>query len=225
MMCTETDISNLKVVILLQSAGSLTCMWQSVYKWRVDLSKSEKYWDSWFRGSSNLFLACNLPKLLLLAGKDSFLVHFHHESSQAWLSLCKCASRDRPTGQRPDHWPNARWVAVKGTCTCTPLVTRKTEDVILKQEKWITFLMIAVINLVLVLLPPKGPQVTLGQGGACCSIDWIKAVVTRLCKRLLYDQCSSASSEDQKWKYLWNLQPLQRKVAGQVHFRGYGWGT
>ncbi|XP_036967390.1 protein phosphatase methylesterase 1-like isoform X3 [Acanthopagrus latus] len=43
---------------------------ESVYKWRIDLSKSEKYWDGWFRGTSNLFLACNLPKLLLLAGID-----------------------------------------------------------------------------------------------------------------------------------------------------------
>ncbi|KAF1380965.1 hypothetical protein PFLUV_G00169530 [Perca fluviatilis] len=42
----------------------------SVYMWRIDLSKSEKYWDGWFRGTSNLFLACNLPKLLLLAGID-----------------------------------------------------------------------------------------------------------------------------------------------------------
>ncbi|XP_056901074.1 protein phosphatase methylesterase 1-like isoform X3 [Takifugu flavidus] len=43
---------------------------ECVYKWRIDLSKSEKYWDGWFRGTSNLFLACNLPKLLLLAGID-----------------------------------------------------------------------------------------------------------------------------------------------------------
>ncbi|XP_068444547.1 protein phosphatase methylesterase 1-like [Clinocottus analis] len=43
---------------------------QSVYLWRIDLSKSEKYWDGWFRGTSNLFLSCNLPKLLLLAGID-----------------------------------------------------------------------------------------------------------------------------------------------------------
>ncbi|XP_060887908.1 protein phosphatase methylesterase 1-like isoform X2 [Labrus mixtus] len=41
---------------------------ESVYKWRIDLSKSEKYWEGWFRGTSNLFLACNLPKLLLLSG-------------------------------------------------------------------------------------------------------------------------------------------------------------
>ncbi|XP_055012752.1 protein phosphatase methylesterase 1-like [Boleophthalmus pectinirostris] len=43
---------------------------QSVYRWRIDLSKSEKYWDGWFRGTSNLFLSCDLPKLLLLAGID-----------------------------------------------------------------------------------------------------------------------------------------------------------
>ncbi|MBN3322912.1 PPME1 methylesterase, partial [Atractosteus spatula] len=43
---------------------------QSVYSWRIDLSKAEKYWDGWFRGISNLFLSCNVPKLLLLAGID-----------------------------------------------------------------------------------------------------------------------------------------------------------
>ncbi|XP_059210947.1 protein phosphatase methylesterase 1-like [Centropristis striata] len=43
---------------------------ESFYMWRVDLSKSEKYWDGWFRGTSNLFLSCKLPKLLLLAGID-----------------------------------------------------------------------------------------------------------------------------------------------------------
>uniref|UniRef100_A0A672PNQ2 Protein phosphatase methylesterase 1 n=1 Tax=Sinocyclocheilus grahami TaxID=75366 RepID=A0A672PNQ2_SINGR len=41
-----------------------------VYSWRIDLSKAEKYWDGWFRGISNLFLSCNVPKLLLLAGID-----------------------------------------------------------------------------------------------------------------------------------------------------------
>ncbi|XP_069050230.1 protein phosphatase methylesterase 1-like [Lepisosteus oculatus] len=43
---------------------------ESVYSWRIDLSKAEKYWDGWFRGISNLFLSCNVPKLLLLAGID-----------------------------------------------------------------------------------------------------------------------------------------------------------
>uniref|UniRef100_A0A672HI27 Protein phosphatase methylesterase 1 n=1 Tax=Salarias fasciatus TaxID=181472 RepID=A0A672HI27_SALFA len=53
---------------MMLDVSCLSC--HSVYKWRIDLSKSEKYWDGWFRGTSNLFLACNLPKLLLLAGID-----------------------------------------------------------------------------------------------------------------------------------------------------------
>ncbi|KAM4546942.1 protein phosphatase methylesterase 1 isoform 2-T2 [Fundulus diaphanus] len=43
---------------------------ESFYTWRVDLSKTEKYWDGWFRGLSALFLSCSVPKLLLLAGVD-----------------------------------------------------------------------------------------------------------------------------------------------------------
>lgn len=43
---------------------------ESVFTWRVDLSKTEKYWDGWFRGLSALFLSCSVPKLLLLAGVD-----------------------------------------------------------------------------------------------------------------------------------------------------------
>ncbi|KAK1175875.1 protein phosphatase methylesterase 1-like [Acipenser oxyrinchus oxyrinchus] len=42
----------------------------SNYSWRIDLSKAGKHWDGWFRGISNLFLSCNVPKLLLLAGID-----------------------------------------------------------------------------------------------------------------------------------------------------------
>jgi protein phosphatase methylesterase 1 len=40
------------------------------YKWRIDLSKSEKFWSGWFNGLSNMFLSCNVPKMLLLAGVD-----------------------------------------------------------------------------------------------------------------------------------------------------------
>uniref|UniRef100_A0A3B3BDS6 Protein phosphatase methylesterase 1 n=1 Tax=Oryzias melastigma TaxID=30732 RepID=A0A3B3BDS6_ORYME len=43
---------------------------ESVFTWRVELSKTEKYWDGWFRGLSALFLSCPGPKLLLLAGVD-----------------------------------------------------------------------------------------------------------------------------------------------------------
>ncbi|XP_078078490.1 protein phosphatase methylesterase 1 isoform X2 [Mustelus asterias] len=40
------------------------------YTWRIELSKTEKYWEGWFKGLSNLFLSCPIPKLLLLAGVD-----------------------------------------------------------------------------------------------------------------------------------------------------------
>ncbi|CAH1267673.1 PPME1 [Branchiostoma lanceolatum] len=40
------------------------------YTWRIDLSSTEKYWKGWFAGMSQLFLSCNVPKMLLLAGVD-----------------------------------------------------------------------------------------------------------------------------------------------------------
>ncbi|KAJ3589313.1 hypothetical protein NHX12_010158 [Muraenolepis orangiensis] len=42
----------------------------SVFEWRVDLSRTEKFWTGWFKGLSALFLSCTSPKLLLLAGVD-----------------------------------------------------------------------------------------------------------------------------------------------------------
>lgn len=40
------------------------------YVWRIDLTKTEKYWKEWFQGLSSLFLGVSCPKLLLLAGVD-----------------------------------------------------------------------------------------------------------------------------------------------------------
>nr|NP_001261609.1 uncharacterized protein Dmel_CG5068, isoform B [Drosophila melanogaster]NP_648277.3 uncharacterized protein Dmel_CG5068, isoform A [Drosophila melanogaster]ACL90756.1 CG5068-PA [synthetic construct]AAF50336.2 uncharacterized protein Dmel_CG5068, isoform A [Drosophila melanogaster]AAL29088.1 LP02515p [Drosophila melanogaster]AGB94304.1 uncharacterized protein Dmel_CG5068, isoform B [Drosophila melanogaster] len=40
------------------------------YTWRIDLSKSEKYWVGWFSGLSDKFLNLRLPKQLLLASID-----------------------------------------------------------------------------------------------------------------------------------------------------------
>lgn len=37
------------------------------YKWRIDLSKTEKFWTGWFKGLSQKFLDIRIPKLLLLA--------------------------------------------------------------------------------------------------------------------------------------------------------------
>lgn len=43
---------------------------QCRYTWRIDLSKSEKYWIGWFSGLSEKFLNLRLPKQLLLASID-----------------------------------------------------------------------------------------------------------------------------------------------------------
>ncbi|CAD5112135.1 DgyrCDS1374 [Dimorphilus gyrociliatus] len=40
------------------------------YIWRIDLSKSEKFWKGWFEGLSQKFLSVSVPKVLLLANTD-----------------------------------------------------------------------------------------------------------------------------------------------------------
>ncbi|XP_035826835.1 protein phosphatase methylesterase 1 isoform X2 [Aplysia californica] len=40
------------------------------YTWRIDLSKTEKFWKGWFEGLSQKFLSCSPPKMLILAGPD-----------------------------------------------------------------------------------------------------------------------------------------------------------
>ncbi|KAJ8914771.1 hypothetical protein NQ315_013274 [Exocentrus adspersus] len=37
------------------------------YTWRIDLSKTEKFWTGWFKGLSHKFLELRVPKILLLA--------------------------------------------------------------------------------------------------------------------------------------------------------------
>lgn len=41
------------------------------YTWRIDLSKSEKFWTGWFENLSDKFLDAPIPKLLILAGIDN----------------------------------------------------------------------------------------------------------------------------------------------------------
>jgi protein phosphatase methylesterase 1 len=41
------------------------------YTWRIDLSRSEKFWKGWFEGLSDRFLDIPIPKLLILAGIDN----------------------------------------------------------------------------------------------------------------------------------------------------------
>lgn len=38
-----------------------------MYTWRIDLSRTEHYWNGWFKGLSQKFLDVPVPKILLLA--------------------------------------------------------------------------------------------------------------------------------------------------------------
>lgn len=65
------------VLLKIKIISPLQVKKESFYTWRVELSKTEKYWDGWFRGLSALFLSCSVPKLLLLAGLFSFYCIFY----------------------------------------------------------------------------------------------------------------------------------------------------
>lgn len=41
------------------------------YTWRIDLSRSERFWTGWFDNLSDKFLDALVPKLLILAGIDN----------------------------------------------------------------------------------------------------------------------------------------------------------
>lgn len=70
-------------------------MKESLFTWRVELSKTEKYWDGWFRGLSSLFLTCPVPKLLLLAGEISVSLSELPVWSKWSLTWAHCAGVDR----------------------------------------------------------------------------------------------------------------------------------
>jgi len=43
---------------------------KKVFKWRINLSKSEPHWVGWFKGTSKLFLSVDPVKILILANVD-----------------------------------------------------------------------------------------------------------------------------------------------------------
>lgn len=52
-------------------APSMPAVSNKKYTWRIDLSRSEKYWTGWFENLSDKFLETPVPKLLILAGIDN----------------------------------------------------------------------------------------------------------------------------------------------------------
>ncbi|XP_075984383.1 protein phosphatase methylesterase 1 [Anticarsia gemmatalis] len=63
----EEDNTFVKPTAIGDCPGGPTAM---KYKWRIDLSKTERHWSGWFRGLSAAFLSVRAPRLLLLASID-----------------------------------------------------------------------------------------------------------------------------------------------------------
>ncbi|KRX49003.1 Protein phosphatase methylesterase 1 [Trichinella murrelli] len=55
----------------IPQTSDVECPESTIYGWRIDLSKTEKYWEGWYTGMSEKFLSISVPKLLLLANKDN----------------------------------------------------------------------------------------------------------------------------------------------------------
>ena len=65
-----TVISEDSTEITVNDQNNETSTEQCEYRWRIELSETEKHWRGWFNNMSQLFLSCPVPKLLLVAGRD-----------------------------------------------------------------------------------------------------------------------------------------------------------
>ncbi|XP_046852821.1 protein phosphatase methylesterase 1-like isoform X2 [Xenia sp. Carnegie-2017] len=68
--CTTSDLFSISEDSKEERVVKQNNMTQFEYTWRINLSKTEKYWQGWFNDLSSLFLSCSVPKLLLVAGRD-----------------------------------------------------------------------------------------------------------------------------------------------------------
>jgi len=71
----DEDESNFKIPISpvsknVDATPPQTFTGSQIYKWRIDLSRTEPYWKGWFQGLSQRFLSSPGAKMLLLAGVD-----------------------------------------------------------------------------------------------------------------------------------------------------------
>lgn len=68
-MCKNREMAGVSLVSqLVQSAGAEGDVWT----WRTPLAASRQYWEGWYTGLSDAFLALPVPKMLLLAGTDRY---------------------------------------------------------------------------------------------------------------------------------------------------------
>ncbi|KAH9512722.1 Protein phosphatase methylesterase 1 [Bulinus truncatus] len=58
------------------------------YTWRIDLSRTEKFWQGWFEGLSQKFLSCEPPKMLILAGPD----RLDKDLTIGQMQACPCSA-------------------------------------------------------------------------------------------------------------------------------------
>ncbi|XP_014668999.1 PREDICTED: protein phosphatase methylesterase 1-like [Priapulus caudatus] len=67
---SEQSVKKVKGNDFMHSPQPLQPSSSASYVWRINLSKTERHWAGWFQGLSNMFLCCDVPKMLLLAGVD-----------------------------------------------------------------------------------------------------------------------------------------------------------
>eukprot|EP00775_Hariotina_reticulata_P011607 gene11607-11751_t len=63
--CKNKEMAGVSLPSQLQQAGP-----SSSWTWRTPLAASRPYWEGWYHGLSDTFLALPVPKMLLLAGTD-----------------------------------------------------------------------------------------------------------------------------------------------------------
>lgn len=72
----ETDTAGSSTANSHEGEEAAASIDSNVYTWRIDLSKTERFWNGWFKGLSQKFLNLPIPKVLLLAnihGLDTVL--------------------------------------------------------------------------------------------------------------------------------------------------------
>jgi len=65
-----TTIANTSTAVLHDETDAQQQGVQERFTWRIDLSKTDQFWEGWFKDLSSLFLSCPAAKLLIIAGVD-----------------------------------------------------------------------------------------------------------------------------------------------------------
>eukprot|EP00878_Enallax_costatus_P031810 GHUV01034858.1.p1 GENE.GHUV01034858.1~~GHUV01034858.1.p1 ORF type:complete len:208 (+),score=45.64 GHUV01034858.1:90-626(+) len=107
-MCKNREMAGVSLVsqLVQSTAGDGG---KDVWTWRTPLAASRQYWEGWYTGLSDAFLALPVPKVLLLAGTDRWgCMALHLVSAYTllhWLSHFHRRDNDQPGQhhQQPGH--------------------------------------------------------------------------------------------------------------------------